>query len=65
MCLAVSALTLGLLTTFAIRVEEWRTGDQGLAPLTYQPAQPHSGTSGLWIDTDAACGHTERTDPDD
>jgi inosine-uridine nucleoside N-ribohydrolase len=50
----------------AIRVEEWRTGDQGLSPLSYRPAQPDSPASlRLWIDTDAACGHTERTDPDD
>ena len=50
----------------ALPVHEWRTGDQGLMPLDAAPekaAPPFPKR--LWIDTDAACGHTARTDPDD
>jgi inosine-uridine nucleoside N-ribohydrolase len=50
----------------ALPVREWRTGDQGLVPLDALPeraAPPFPRR--LWIDTDAACGYTERADPDD
>jgi inosine-uridine nucleoside N-ribohydrolase len=50
----------------ALPVKVWRTGDRGLMPLE---AVPEAGTPPfvrrLWIDTDAACGHSPRTDPDD
>jgi inosine-uridine nucleoside N-ribohydrolase len=53
-----------LLSTLAVRVETWRTGDQGLAPMTF--VRESVGLTGrLWIDTDAACGNSARTDPDD
>jgi inosine-uridine nucleoside N-ribohydrolase len=56
----------GVLVSFAIPVQTWRTGDQGLARLTYLPrAAPPDLRYRLWIDTDAACGHSARTDPDD
>jgi len=59
-------LIAALLTTFAIPVKEWRTGDQGLSPLTFMPVQEgRDDPRGLWIDTDAACGQSARTDPDD
>jgi hypothetical protein len=58
-------LIIGLVAAFAIRVEEWRTGDQGLSPLQYAPGQAQAGSRRLWIDTDAACGFSDRTDPDD
>jgi inosine-uridine nucleoside N-ribohydrolase len=62
---AVLALTT-LLVTLALPVREWRTGDQGLMALD---AAPEKATPPfprrVWIDTDAACGHTPRTDPDD
>lgn len=52
------------LCTLAIPVEIWRTGDRGLARMTF--AQESVELTGrLWIDTDAACGHGARTDPDD
>jgi inosine-uridine nucleoside N-ribohydrolase len=65
--LGIAALALiALLATLAMQVETWRTGDQGLEPLTYAPPAPAPVISRrLWIDTDAACGHSARTDPDD
>lgn len=71
--LALVAL-LGVLTgavllfvvTLAMPVEEWRTGDQNLMPLSYAPAPGvPADTRRLWIDTDAACGASPQTDPDD
>jgi purine nucleosidase len=54
-----------LLVTLAMPVETWRTGDRGLS-LTYLPAGPGTDfPQRLWVDTDAACGHGARTDPDD
>lgn len=58
-------LVVALLVTLALPIEEWRTGDQRLmleaAPAEGAPAWPRR----IWIDTDAACGHGGRTDPDD
>jgi inosine-uridine nucleoside N-ribohydrolase len=63
---AAAVLVAGLLTTFAIPIEAWRTGDQRLAPLTFAPVQSAPNVvRRLWIDADAACGHGRRTDPDD
>jgi inosine-uridine nucleoside N-ribohydrolase len=54
------------LFTFALPIEGWRTGDQGLAPLDSVPeAATPPFPRRVWIDTDAACGHSARTDPDD
>lgn len=64
--LAVAALVAAaaMLGTLAIPVGTWRTGDEGLEPMTF--ARENAEVSGrLWIDTDAACGHGARTDPDD
>ena len=59
-------LMTGLLTTFAIPVEQWRTGDQRITELTYRPIPgPSNFPRRIWIDTDAACGHSRSTDPDD
>ncbi len=55
-----------VLLTFALPVKEWRTGDQGLAPLdSVAEAATPPFPRRIWIDTDAACGHGPRTDPDD
>ena len=62
--LLVVGLIAGLLITLAMPIETWRTGDQRLVPLTFAPA-PMEASRRLWIDTDAACGHGRRTDPDD
>lgn len=64
--LAVAALiaAAAMLGTLAIPVGTWRTGDEGLAPMIF--ARENAEVTGrLWIDTDAACGHGARTDPDD
>jgi inosine-uridine nucleoside N-ribohydrolase len=63
----VSAVLVAATAVFGVLVtsiEIRRTGDQGLAPMTF--AQENVAFPGrLWIDTDAACGHSARTDPDD
>jgi purine nucleosidase len=64
--LAVAALVAAaaMLGTLAIPIGTWRTGDEGLAPMIF--ARENAEVAGkLWIDTDAACGHGARTDPDD
>ncbi len=63
--LAALVLMVVLLIGFAIPAATWRTGDRGLAPLTFEPQPPGPDLARLWIDTDAACGHSARTDPDD
>ncbi len=66
--IAVTAIVLavGLLVSFAIPVEMWRTGKQPLPPLVFAPASATPEVSRrIWIDTDAACGRDRRTDPDD
>jgi inosine-uridine nucleoside N-ribohydrolase len=62
----IAVAVAAVLFTFALPVKEWRTGDQGLAPLDSAPetATPPFPRR-VWIDTDAACGHSPRTDPDD
>lgn len=46
--------------------DQWRTGRATLEPLNLMPVGPAVATPGrIWIDTDAACGATTRTDPDD
>jgi inosine-uridine nucleoside N-ribohydrolase len=66
LAVAIALAAVALVATLAVPLEEWRTGDAGLAPLDYAPP-PHEAwaTRRLWIDTDAACGHGPRTDPDD
>lgn len=55
-----------LLVMLALPVETWRTGERGRASLTFEPpASRPDFPRRLWIDTDAACGHSARTDPDD
>lgn len=63
---AAAAFLLAALLTLVLPVHEWSTGDQGLMPLEAaheQAAPPFSRR--VWIDTDAACGHAARADPDD
>ena len=46
--------------------ELWQTGRDDLAPLSLLSGGPKvEPMSRIWIDTDAACGATARTDPDD
>ncbi len=51
--------------TLAIPVPLWRTGRQPLPPLQLDENTVSLPPARVWIDTDAACGHTARTDPDD
>jgi purine nucleosidase len=63
---AGALLVAALIVTLALPVTGWRTGDQGLArfdSVVEQAAPPFPRR--VWIDTDAACGHSARTDPDD
>ena len=63
---ATALLVAVALITFAFPVDTWRTGDQGLMPLEAAPvAATPPLPRRLWIDTDAACGYSARTDPDD
>jgi inosine-uridine nucleoside N-ribohydrolase len=62
----VAVAIAAVLATFALPVKEWRTGDQRLAPLdSVAEAATPLFPRRVWIDTDAACGHSPRTDPDD
>ncbi len=60
----VAAAALFLLT-FAMPVRLWRTGQQVMPPLEFLDGVPAPAPARVWIDTDAACGHSARTDPDD
>jgi inosine-uridine nucleoside N-ribohydrolase len=63
---AAAVLVAAALFTLALPIEGWRTGDQGLALLDSVPeAATPPFPRRVWIDTDAACGHSRRTDPDD
>ena len=60
------AFSIAIILVMAAPVPLWRTGRPEMQPLnliTGGPAILHSG--GIWIDTDAACGATPTTDPDD
>ena len=50
----------------ALPVVEWRTGQSDVEPLNLAPAGAYAVTAQrVWIDTDAACGASRTTDPDD
>lgn len=60
---AVIALAVA---SFAVPVSSWRTGELPAPSLTIIAGGPVVAMSNrVWIDTDAACGHSQRTDPDD
>lgn len=52
--------------SFAMPIPEWRTGELPAPPLPVVEGGPavHMPNR-IWIDTDAACGHSRTTDPDD
>jgi hypothetical protein len=65
-------LILGLLFAFAclagtlaLPVSLWRTGRMPVPPMTLSASHRSEVTTRVWIDTDAACGHTAQTDVDD
>jgi purine nucleosidase len=61
------ALVIAIVAVFAVaQWGQWQTGRVALDPLKLTPGGPASAPPGrIWIDTDAACGATTRTDPDD
>ena len=64
--IAAAFLIAALAVTLVLPVDTWRTGDRRLMPLESAPVVPTPALERrLWIDTDAACGHGRRTDPDD
>jgi inosine-uridine nucleoside N-ribohydrolase len=70
--MALRRLAIGVLlalaclaATLALPVEVWRTGRLSVPPLTLSAPAGAPPVERLWIDTDAACGHTWRTDVDD
>ncbi len=60
-------LLLAIVAAFAAaQWGQWQTGRAALRPLKLMPGGPAVAPPGrIWIDTDAACGATTRTDPDD
>ncbi|MFN0194758.1 MAG: nucleoside hydrolase [Aestuariivirga sp.] len=63
---ALLALTGAIILLLATPVPLWRTGRVEAPPLDLvSGGPPLPRSSRLWIDTDAACGATPRTDPDD
>lgn len=55
-----------LLLTFAVPVSTWRSGREPVPPLKMLNVNPLPNLPRrVWIDTDAACGHSARTDVDD
>ena len=66
--LAVAALAAAalVLSSFAVPIRVWRTGELPAPPLPLVEGGPAVAMARrLWIDTDAACGHSPTTDPDD
>jgi inosine-uridine nucleoside N-ribohydrolase len=59
-------LVLLLMGTFALPIPVWRTGESPVPPLPLVEGGPAVHLPArLWIDTDAACGYSYTTDPDD
>ena len=64
--LVLVAIGAVVVLTMAAPVPLWRTGREAVAPLSLISGGPAVlQSSRLWVDTDAACGATPRTDPDD
>lgn len=62
----VLGLAVAIAVVLALPVAEWRTGRGDIEPLGLAPAGAHAVTAQrVWIDTDAACGASRTTDPDD
>lgn len=63
---AVLMLALVTLLSFTISVPGWPTGEREAAPLALvRSGPPVAMPRRVWIDTDAACGHSARADADD
>lgn len=55
-----------LVLSLMVPLKMWRTGELPAEPIQVRPAEPITAAPvRVWIDTDAACGQGQRTDPDD
>lgn len=64
--IAIALLIAVVAAAIVTQWNVWQTGRGALLPLTLTPGGPTVAPPGrIWIDTDAACGATTRTDPDD
>ncbi len=62
---AAVIIALGV-ATLAMPIRNWRTGESPVPPLPLEPGGVFAvNAERLWIDTDIACGSSERVDPDD
>ena len=62
----ITLFLIGGAIALAAQWGSWRTGREVLDPLKLTPSDSAGSLKGrIWIDTDAACGATTRTDPDD
>ena len=64
--LAIALLVTAIAVFAATQLDLWRTGRDDLPALALVAKGPKiEPASRIWTDTDAACGATARTDPDD
>jgi len=62
----VLLIAVVLVFSLALPVGGWRTGEPAVPPLQLAPGRPLAAKPlQVWIDTDAACGRSSQTDPDD
>jgi purine nucleosidase len=60
--LGIASLVISLM----VPIKAWRTGELPVEPFRLHPAKSFASPPiRVWIDTDAACGQGQRTDPDD
>lgn len=63
---ALAACAALVMLVMSLPVRSWRTGrTEPPPPLPNAEAAPQTDLSRVWIDSDAACGHGPRVDPDD
>src|SRR5690242_16479893 len=64
--IALAVVATLLVATFGVPFSTWRTGELKLPPLAFLPSEAlPKALARIWIDTDAACGTSDTTDPDD
>lgn len=66
--IAFGVAILGCILLLALPVEPWRRGESGQSRVAFNLSPGKAGwppNPRIWLDTDAACGVTPRTDPDD
>ena len=64
--LVLLGLAIAAAVILSLPVTQWRTGRLPVPALPLEPGSRFTETAQrIWIDTDAACGESSRTDPDD